>query len=86
MNNQTSIEWLREKLPSLFEHDESGFYTKLFNEALEIEENQMINFAEFVATYSDKNRNYKGEMLHAKSKYDGSERTSDLLELFKTKS
>jgi hypothetical protein len=43
-------------------------------------EEEMINFAEFVATYSDKNRNVNGEMLHAKSKYDGAERTIDLLE------
>lgn len=42
----------------------------------------MINFAEFVATYQDKNKNYKGEMLHAKSKYDGAERTIDLLEIW----
>ena len=39
----------------------------------------MINFAEFVATYPDKNRNVYGDVLHAKSKYDGAERTSDLL-------
>jgi len=43
-------------------------------------EEEMINFAEFVATYTDKNRNVYGEMLHAKSKYDGAERTIDLLE------
>jgi hypothetical protein len=85
MNNQTAIEWLKGRLPSLFEHDESGFYTNLFEQALAIEEDQMINFAEFVATYPDKNRNYKGEILHAKSKYDGSERTLDLLEIYKTK-
>jgi hypothetical protein len=48
-------------------------------------EEDMIEFAEFVATYQDKNRNYKGEMLHSKSKYDGSERTIDLLEEFKKK-
>jgi hypothetical protein len=45
-------------------------------------EEDMINFAEFVATYQDKNKNYKGEMLHAKSKYDGAERTIDLLEIW----
>jgi len=42
----------------------------------------MIKFAEFVATYPDKNRNYLNEMLHAKSKYDGAERTIDLLEQY----
>ena len=48
-------------------------------------EEDMIEFAEFVATYPDKNRNHKGEILHAKSKYDGAERTIDLLEQFKKK-
>ena len=42
----------------------------------------MIDFAEYVASYPDKNRNHNGEMLHAKSKYDGAERTVDLLEIW----
>ena len=46
-------------------------------------EEDMIEFAEFVATYPDKNKNINGQILHAKSKYDGSERTIDLLEQFK---
>jgi hypothetical protein len=45
-------------------------------------EEDMINFAEFVARYPDKNRNYTGQMLHAKSKYDGAERTIDLLQVW----
>ena len=45
-------------------------------------EEDMISFAEFVATYTDKNRNVHGQMLHAKSKYDGSERTIDLLNIW----
>ena len=48
-------------------------------------EEDMIRFAEFVATHPDKNKNVHGQMLHAKSKYDGSERTIDLLEQFKNK-
>jgi len=48
-------------------------------------EEDMIEFAEFVATYPDKNKNINGQILHAKSKYDGSERTVDLLEQFKNK-
>lgn len=40
----------------------------------------MIDFAEFIAKYPDKNKNVNGEMLHAKSKYDSSERTIDLLQ------
>jgi len=48
-------------------------------------EEDMIRFAEFVATHPDKNKNVHGQMLHAKSKYDGAERTIDLLEQFKKK-
>ena len=48
-------------------------------------EEDMVSFAEFVATYPDKNRNVNGEILHAKSKYDGAERTIDLLKQFKKK-
>lgn len=43
----------------------------------------MLEFAEFVATFPDKNRNYKGEQLHAKSRYDDTNTTEGLLELFK---
>ena len=42
-------------------------------------EEDMIAFAEFVSTYPNKNRNIHHEILHAKSKYDGAERTIDLL-------
>ena len=45
-------------------------------------EQDMIDFAEYVASYPDKNRNHKSEILHAKSKYDGAERTIDLLEIW----
>jgi hypothetical protein len=45
-------------------------------------EEDMISFAEFVATYTDKNKNVHGQMLHAKSKYDGAERTIDLLKIW----
>lgn len=53
------------------------------NKKLEFTEEDMIEFAEFVAKYTDKNKNYLGQMLHAKSKYDGAERTIDLLQLWK---
>lgn len=53
---------------------------KIIEQAKQMEKEQMIKFAEFVATYRDKNKNYKSEMLHAKSKYDQAERTIDLLE------
>lgn len=53
-----------------------------FSRFLQIEKEQMIEFAEFVASHPDKNRNYLGDMLHAKSKYDGAERTVDILEQY----
>jgi len=82
---QTAVEWLVQEivandwwyLPASMKQD-------IVDQALEMEKEQMINFAEFVATYPDKNQNYLGEMLHAKSKYDGAERTVDLLETFKS--
>ena len=76
---QTAVEWLEDKFQSLgfdFEH--------ILKQAKAMETEQMCSFAEFVATYPDKNKNYLGEMLHAKSKYDGAERTVDLLEIFKS--
>jgi hypothetical protein len=45
-------------------------------------EEDIIGFAEFIAKYPDKNRNHTGQMLHAKSKYDGAERTIDLLQVW----
>jgi hypothetical protein len=49
---------------------------------LKFTEQDMIKFAEYVASYPDKNRNHKSEILHAKSKYDGAERTIDLLKIW----
>ena len=79
MKKQTAVEWLEKKFQSLgfdFEH--------ILKQAKAMEKEQMCSFAEFVATYPDKNKNVNGEMLHAKSKYDGAERTVDLLETFKS--
>ena len=38
----TAVEWLKEKLPSLF-IDDSGHYKELFQQALEIEKEQIID-------------------------------------------
>ena len=54
-----------------------------YDKAKKMETEQMCDFADFVATYTDKNKNVNGEMLHAKSKYDGAERTIDLLKEYK---
>ena len=42
-----------------------------------------IDFAEWSSFYREKNRNYKLDMLHAKSKYDESYTTQELLEIYK---
>ena len=74
---QTAVDFLKEKLTYVFVNDKS--FNDLFEKAKSMEKDQMVAFAEFVATYPDKNININGEMLHAKSKYDGAERTIDLL-------
>ena len=77
---QTAVEWLEIQL-----FKKQGKFNKSdIDQAREMEKEQMVAFAEFVATYPDKNININGEMLHAKSKYDGAERTVDLLETFKS--
>lgn len=80
---QTAVEWFEEQVGhnSLMGLKE---WNEIFDQAKAMETEQMCSFAEFVATYPDKNKNYLGEMLHAKSKYDGAERTVDLLETFKS--
>ena len=77
---QTAVETLIE----IYYGNEGQLTIKDLEQAKAMEKEQMCSFAEFVATYPDKNTNYLGEMLHAKSKYDGAERTVDLLETFKS--
>jgi hypothetical protein len=36
----TVIDWLKNQLPSLFENDTNGFYTKMFEQAKQMEEEQ----------------------------------------------
>ena len=72
---QTAVECLINELKLEGFNVPKVFYEK----AKEMEKQQMCDFADFVATYTDKNKNVNGEMLHAKSKYDGAERTIDLL-------
>jgi hypothetical protein len=80
MKEVTAVNWLIDKLITENEVSLKGENYKLFELAKEMEKEQMVKFAEFVATYPDKNRNVYGQILHAKSKYDGAERTIDLLE------
>lgn len=76
VSKQTAVDWLLDR----FLFVGWGIPVEWREQAKQIEKEQMIKFAEFVATYRDKNENYKSEMLHAKSKYDQAERTIDLLE------
>ena len=71
---QTAVEWIEKQLI-----EGTMRPVEIIAIAKAMEKEQMCSFAEFVATYSDKNININGEMLHAKSKYDGAERTIDLL-------
>ena len=88
MKNKETLEEAAERLyPEEWDWREREVFingAKWMKERMYSEED-MISFAEFVATYLDKNRNVNGEMLHAKSKYDGAERTIDLLKQFKKK-
>ena len=78
MAQQTAVEWLYERF--LF----AGYAApnEWKEQAKQMEKEQMVKFAEFVSSHPDKNKNYLGEMLHAKSKYDEAERTIDLLEQY----
>ena len=82
---QTAVEWFAKELYEKFEMRGDGkLFDQIIEQAKAMENGQMVNFAEFVTSYPDKNRNINGEILHAKSKYDGAERTIDLLEMFKS--
>jgi len=82
MKKQTAVEWLALYIKGIT----SLNCDEVLEQAKEMEKQQMCDFADFVATYTDKNKNVNGEILHAKSKYDGAERTIDLLEEYlKTK-
>ena len=41
MVEMTAVDWLQNKLPSLFEHDDNDFYKKLFEQAKEMEKNNL---------------------------------------------
>ena len=91
---KTAVEWLDEQLQIMESKSFNNIiqiemgrdnYKEIIEQAKEMEKEQIIGFAEFVASYPDKNRNVNGEMLHAKSKYDGAERTVDLLEIYTQK-
>lgn len=78
----TAVEFLISRIGVLIPDDIGSqlMFKSNVKKAIEMEKQQAIEFAEFVASYPNKNKNYLGGMLHAKSKYDGAERTIDLLE------
>jgi hypothetical protein len=91
---KTAVEWLENQIKTSkyfykvmkdIQSRSTVAQSNIFEQAKEMEKEQKIGFAEFVASYPDKNRNVNGEMLHAKSKYDGAERTVDLLEIYTQK-
>jgi hypothetical protein len=43
MENQTAVNWLKDKLPSIFIDDKNGFYRKLFEQALAMEKEQIVD-------------------------------------------
>jgi len=53
------------------------------NEIEQLTDEFAIGFAEFCSKYREKNRNIYEEMLHAKSKYDDTYTTKQLLEIYK---
>ncbi len=55
----------------------------VLNNNVSIADKFAIGFAEWCVKYRDKNRNVNGEMLHAKSKYDDTYLTRELLEIYK---
>lgn len=84
MAQETAVNWLIEQLHQLANNPETKLqeWGEAFEQAKQMEKKQMVKFAEFVSSHPDKNKNYQGEMLHAKSKYDEAERTIDLLEQY----
>lgn len=89
MKNQTAVEWLIEQLKGrcfIPNTGAPGIYLdvpeNMQEQAKAMGKEQMIGFAEFVAGYPHKNRNYLGQMLHARSKYDEANKTVDLLEQY----
>ena len=77
---QTAVEWLFLMMNN--PNKDQEFANRLLDKAKEIEKEQMIDFAEYVAGYPDKNRNYLGQILHSQSKYDEANSTLDLLEQY----
>jgi len=55
---ETVVEWLKENLPSLFQ-DDSGHYQKLFEQAKEMEKEQIIDAATWGGLHESAEQYYK---------------------------
>ena len=42
MAQQTAVEWLKNRLPSIFEHDHDDFYKRIFEQAKQMEKEQIM--------------------------------------------
>lgn len=54
-SKETSVDWLKIKLPSLFEHDDNGFYEKLFKQAKQMEKEQILDSFDSARKFRMKN-------------------------------
>jgi hypothetical protein len=68
---QTAVQWLQENLPSLFQ-DDSGHYQKLFQQALAMEKEQIINAAGRSCQYMCYNDDRSAEQYYNET-YKGGE-------------
>jgi len=73
---------LEQELVNIFDNIEGDEDVRQFDNCYSLLEKHCIGFGEFLGKYPDKNRNYKGEVLHAESKYDGAETTEELFKLY----
>ena len=74
---------LREKLKTNVSINTYGEAERFARQFEKIADEFAIEFAEWCAFYIYKSRNVIGDMLHAKSKYDDTYITKELLEIYK---
>jgi len=58
--NQTAVDWLKERLPSLFK-DDSGHYAELFKQAKQIEKEQITDAWKDAAMPDLNNKKYAND-------------------------
>jgi hypothetical protein len=86
LDTATSYHYFKEKVEQAKEMEKQQMiemHDKGFDSVKQLNGEYAIEFAEWTSFYRDKNRNVHGNMLHAKSKYDDTYTTKELLEIFK---